>query len=796
MGAGRGQIRDWEYALTTHLRKERHTMGMRGISQVSAGLAAGLLAIAGRGQEARLDLSPQMVVNEAPFGTLSLVDEIDCAADGETRGMLESHPRTSRVATILGRSCRVLPPVQGSASYFSFRIGRMKLLRPGGFYVLSVEYPEDAPRSMVIINTGNETARGFHTGGTLGDAFHSKYVNNLAESIDVPLSRRWETWNLMLRLHDRYPERGLVRGGKQRPLTPEQGFDVTLAQFSARNAPLSAGIAAARIRLYEIVGPDELAQPLRFPPDGLPRRHLFWREEMADGLLGAKSTKAQDRGLNERLDWYRFKADLMSFLGMNTFSKDLLEFGACQHWDSTPHGGHAWVYFDPVTKELWGQIVKLMGERGLTILPYYEYSGSKGQKGLGNQRRCRPLTRDDAYTHIKWVESASADITDPDTHEDFRKMLDCTVVRHRRHAQFVGAWLRTRSQMPISFSESTLGRFAADTNRDAPITRKTIRADRALYAQYIAWWQGKRRDFFTAMRDYLRSNGVADAMLLYTGCPSEPGVGFHTWEPLMVTDRPERWAALLKQPGHLTDKKQVIKSLTVAEVVRRDLYLEGLTSPALTWGGYEVQHARPADDPLTYADVPGVLLTHAFNRLYTVASPRTFDAYRGVSGLAAVRHHSLNENMMFDKHDKDILGYFVADIERAGPYCMMAEAVAVANGDPTMIGYLAGCNFGRGFPSYVRRFNANFLALPALPSTVVADAAGDPEVVVRVIATPGDGKWFALVNTGKRGKEAVQVRLPGAETVRHAVTDEPVQLHNGAASADFYPFELKTWRAW
>ena len=94
----------------------------------------------------------------------------------------------------------------------------MKLLRPGGVYVLAVDYPEDAPRSMVVINTGNETSRGFHTGPTLGDALHAKYVNNLAESIDVPLSGKWETWSLLFRLHDRFPEKGLVRGPKPRPL--------------------------------------------------------------------------------------------------------------------------------------------------------------------------------------------------------------------------------------------------------------------------------------------------------------------------------------------------------------------------------------------------------------------------------------------------------------------------------------------------------------------------------------------------------------------------------------------------
>ena len=47
---------------------------------------------------------------------------------------------------------------------------------------------------------------------------------------------------------------------------------------------------------------------------------------------------------------------------------------------------------------------------------------------LGPQRRAKPLTRDDAFTHIKWIENANADITDPDTYVDFQKMLDLTVV--------------------------------------------------------------------------------------------------------------------------------------------------------------------------------------------------------------------------------------------------------------------------------------------------------------------------------------------------------------------------------
>lgn len=724
-----------------------------------------------------------------PYGTLSLVDEIDCAAEPADGLFAESPAGGSKVETILGAAARVLRPTSGEAAYFSYRLGRGKLLRPGGAYVLAVDYPEDAPRTMIVINTGNETARGFHTGPTVGDALHAKYVNSLPESLDVPLSGRWEIWSLLFRLHDRFPARGLVRGPVPRTLTPEDGFDVTIAQFSAANMPRSAGAAVRRIRLLEVLDPEQLVQPVTLPPPELPRRRLFWREEMADGIIDRKTDQP---GIAEPLDWYRYKAELMRFLGMNTYSKDLLEFGACQHWDPTPLGGNDWVFHDGATKQLWAEIVPLMGSYGFDVLPYYEYAGSKGYQGWGNQRRARPLTRDDAYTHISWVESANADITDPDTFEDFRKMLELTVLRLRDQAPFAGVWLRTRGQLPVSFADAALARFATQTGRSG-VTRPALREDAALYAQYLEWWGLQRRAFLVAIRDYLRAGGVPDALVLFTGCPGEPGVPFATWDPLLVTDQPEAWAPILQRPEHQVGDRGPLQPLTVSQVVDGDLYLKALTSPGLNWGNWEVQHSRPADDPQHYRDTPGVLLTHAFNRSYTVASPRTLDAYRTPSGLALVRHYALNEHMLFDKQDKELLGYFVADIERAGPSCMLAEALAVARGDPTLIGYLVGGNFGRGFPAYVREFNAHFLALPALPSAVLAGAASDDEVVVRRIDTPQHGTWIAVVNPSLREKAELRVSLP-AGRVTDAASGEELQPVDGQLRLRMGPCQLRSFR--
>lgn len=729
----------------------------------------------------------------APFGTLSLVDEVLCGAADPGHQMRSNPAGAARVETVLGQACRVLSPTEQESAHMTFRLGQRKLLRPGGAYVLEVEYPEDAPRSMVVINTGNESSRGFHTGLALGDAMHPKYVDNYVESLNVPLSGKWQTWTMLFRLHDRFPELGLVRGSSRpRPLTPEDGFDVSIAQFSATNIPLSQGAAVRRIRLYEVVDPDDLALTINFPPAGLPRRRLFWREEMADGVLEGK--EAADRGVENRLDWYRHKAELMRFLGMNTYSKDLLEFGACQHWDSSPYGGNKWVYYNADMKDLWGQIVQLMGQYGFDVLPYYEYSGSKGQEGLGVQRRAKPLTRDDAFTHIGWIESANADITDPDTYADFKKMLDLTVINLQDKANFAGAWIRPRSQLPVGFGPRTLKRFAAEANQNQPVTREQLRADKALYDRYIAWWNGKRRDFLAAMRDYLRENGVVGATLLFTGCASEPGRGFGDFEPRFFTDLPEVWQPILAQKEHQPPQDREWQVYTPAQVAEQDLYLQALLAPGAHWGGWEVQHANPADDPQTYKNVEGVLLSHAFNRLFTVNSPKTLDLFRGPSGLALVRHYTLNENMMFDAEDKDRLGYFVADIERAGVACMQSEALAVANGDPTMIGYLSGSNFGRGFPQAVRDFNANFLALPALPSVRLEGASSDPAVVVRTIDAGQHGTYVAVVNTTWTARTGVNIELPGRGAVTALASGAQVPRSDGRVTLDLNPYQLVSLR--
>ncbi len=719
------------------------------------------------------------IITMEPFGRLSLIDTITPTNLLARHKFLCDPAGAVTVTNIFGKATWVIEPTEGECAYFVVCLAEMSLLSPGTKYVLAVEYPEDAPRSMSIHNLGCETIRGIHTGQALGDAFLAKYVDPYVESVSVPLSGTNEVWTAMFQLHDRYPARKMMgRSSGVRSAIPEDGVDVIISQFAKKHIPGSKGAAVSAIRLYEVLDIDTLPLAINYPPAALPRRHIFWREEMADGVLtGAQGV----RGVNTRTDWYKYKMELMKFLGINTFTKDLFEFGHCQHWDPSAYGTK-WMNFDNEMRNLWEDCVIMAGQYGFDVFPYYEYSGSRGPEGLGTKRTPRPLTRTDGkFIDISWVDAGLVDLTAPEAYDDFKKVLDLTIIKFKDQAHILGAWIRPRMQMPVSFSDETIARFVAEANSGTAVTRAQIAANTTLYKRYLDWWEGKRRDFFIAMRDYLRENGVDDAVILFTGCPAEPGTGFGNWRNCFVTDTIDWWKTLLTPDSSR-------EYFTPAQIAQQDIYLTGLLAPGATWGGWEFQHVRPSDDPQRYKNDDGIFLSHAFNRLYTVAAPKTLDLFRGKKDLAIVRHYALNENMMYNVSDQEKIGYYVCDFERAGDSCMQAEAVAVANGDPTMIGYLMGNSFNRGYPSTVRDFNANYLALPALPSTVLPQAANNPAVVVRSIFTQY-GTYLAVVNTSWLPVSQVTITLPQDSKITRLATNQTTEKTD-SLTLDLRPYQL------
>lgn len=728
---------------------------------------------------------------------------------------------TSRTTTVLGRPARVMVPTE-HPGVMAWVIGKGKGLRPDAAYVLEIDYPDDVPRSMFVANRGADFVRGFATGSTFGDS-RQQYVQPSVESLAYPQSGRWQTYRSIFFLHDRFQgldaQRDARPGG--RPFRPADGFHVIIFQTKRLNDPRSAGAAIGRICLRSVPDVSALAANIEYPPDELPRRRIFVREEMADEAIQARAE--HDRGVADPLDWMLFKARLARILAINTFAKDLLEFGFNQGWQS---GDGNWVNnAQPPIVDLWDRLVPRIAAEGLDLFPYYEYKGAIGLKeaappSLGWQRRAEKLYHNlpnTRYTPVWWTEDHNADLTDPDTLADAKRVLDRTVIAHAGKAHFAGAWFRGRdNHLPISFADATVARFRAAYPGDPQAQRASRPAliasyetDHRLYERYIDWWLQRRAEFFERLAEHL-ARGLGDdrVQLLFTPWTSEqipllrdPDSGSNGHPVQVVTDDTAWWDAFArKQPGSSWFRWALVPRPFDRVVAGNDYgkslaFREPISPPP---DRTESFHSAPAADPAHYQTSKRVMQTFPIGRLFTVASGELMESYRNRAGLTVVRHYTLNE----DDHDRNQgtshlpfdgqVGYVAADCDRAGPHVRLLEARAVASADPTNLGYLCASSFSTGFPGHVRRFNQAFLAVPALPSRIVLGASSDPEVVVREIKTPREELYYYVVNTSMQPKRQVIIRLPGAGNTRDLV--EHRDFESSSLRLNLDSAELRSYR--
>lgn len=706
-----------------------------------------------------------------------IVDAVNLAV-GDPGHRFVANPATcSTLATLGTVKARVIASSK-DPGLFAVRLGEGKGLVARATYCLEVDVVEDVPRTFFILNRGDHTFRGVICGPSVPDSFH-QYTECNPEVLDLPLAKGVRTWRSVFQLHERSAD--LIQADKEQPfpLTTADGFWVIIAHPEARRMPGSAGAAVSAIRLRRIADPSTLAVKIHRPPQELPWRHAFWREEMADGVFGAQ--QPERRGMADPVQWYEHKLQAMRMVGIDVFCKDLLEFGHNQGWDSAPYGGNDWVY-QSKTPELWSRLLVQAGQAGVSVLPYYEYTGSVGAHGFGSQRRAKPLGNQATYTHITWSEKANVDVTDPETVEDFAKILDCTVLRLKDQADILGVWFRPRpSAIPYGFGEATLKRFSQATN-NPDVTRERLRAEPELYQQYVSWWNLQRREFLIAVRDRMRQGGLPAATVLFTTTSAEPTPGF-MGDALVVESDPKRWEGILA-----SDKERPKKILTLAHATASDEYLQTLLRPVPTWGEWEWNHACPVADPANYTTTDGIALTYPYNRAYTVSVRAGMEAFRTPAGLAMIRHQSLNERAL----PENMLGYLCADTERSGPACMLPEVLAVANGDPRWLGILSGMSWTTGYPQYVREFYPAFLALPALPSTILeSGASGAPGIVVRHIDAGVHGAWLAIANTTYHKTVGTIIKLPSSGAVTDAATGTTLPTAGQTLKLDLAPCSLR-----
>ncbi len=822
------------------------------------------------------------------FGTLTLVEKFDPSMPGLRETQIEPIG-TNTNQTILGRTALVLTPqnVAGSmkASYAAFNMGKNKGLVAGKDYVLEVDYPDDVPRTIAILNRGADLVRTVVTGKDIGD-YREQYAYPNPESLDYKHSNTWKTYRFYFTLHDRFQPLAGARNevDTKRPFGPADGFWVAVGNFNPKGSPLNQGAAVGEFRLYSVNNAAAATLVINYPPAGVPHRRTFWREEMGDSpsicargdsivntdptsptyATGATCNPATGTSPGTTTtSWFEYKMRLSKVLGFNVFTKDLLEFGLNQGIDTSGYGGGAWITGTRVA--YWPEVTQKANSYGLEVMPYFEYYGALGGgtftttncpsvnltgdnmcatafggdsayqckmpwaatqakcflPSYGAQKSCEPLTRaEKRYTGFGWIEVRGClDVTDPKALDDVKKLLNANILDLKSGANFAGAWFRSRvGSWPISFSEATRARYAADRGISIP-TKAALRASSTMRADYHSWWEAKRRDYLLAIRNYLRTgkngnDGIVNASVLFTSYHEEglpiPTPGYQ--DTKVVTDDTSTWSTITNDERW----KYRFASMSSLDWLTNTRYAKTLSywllpteAEFMGTGEFdEFAHGTPPADPENYQNDEGVLMTMPFARQYTVADTNLLQKFSTSNGMALVRHFPLNEDDGKGNYDVDStdghfnnwpmsghFGYFVSDTERSTPHTMLAEVKGVANADPFWIGYLSSNSFNTGAPQDLRRFNAAYLAWPAQLSTKVLTASNDPEVIVRDMVTSG-GKFVAVFNTGMAAKTAVQItlsatRMGAVTSVENRVSGQTLTVTNGKITIDMSVADFK-----
>lgn len=716
------------------------------------------------------------------YGALTLVDEIDCSLSlaEDPDHMFREYPSGwSTVEDILEVPTRVMAHKSDTCCYVSWRVGKGKGIVPNEPYVLVVDYPDEAPRSVTVFNFGNATRHGYHTGWTAGDSWSPPYVTQSIESWAIPYSG--ETKQLV-QVMVPFEKSKQYNGSDNRIPMDTDGFDLNFGIIKAGEAPDSVGLAVSAIRLYKIDSYDVARPTIPYPAEGLPRRIVTSREEMGDGDDFA--------GFAHPQDFYKGRAKMIRLLGMNTCSKDLLEFGYQQNFPGDSRWGYATDY--------WTEIVDNLAAEDVSILPFYEYHGSRGSSGIGYIDSLKPWTLNSAkdqswkylFSNQSYVYNCMIDLTNDEALWDLQKLFQKTIQPYLGKAKFLGMWIRNRGAMPMGFNDGAIERFNQDTGRSvtrADIYNSGSYGNTELYKAYRAWWYGKRCSVFTRLQGLINGQ-LPGAKVYYTNTIEEPGEFWANWgnpRPAYIVDEPE-----YKYQGKNFNEYTGKNWSTSIGAAAGQYWPNALNADCPTWGNYEIHHSAPADDPHNYTNLNNVALCYPFNTVWTVADKTASARYRNKSGdLPFVRHYSLNENDFRNASNQEICGYYTCDWDHAGRAVVLSELYAMAYDDPTMLAYLFTANLVRNDSTYVREFNLNYLSLPAIKGEVLVGGGWPDKFTVRRYVTD-KGTYWAVINCDSKTWNGQVDFQTEANQIWYTVSGALLPLAGGKANLELEPFQM------
>jgi len=643
----------------------------------------------------------------------------------------------TQVQTILGKPCRVAD----NWGWFAYLMGR-EAVRPGEHYVLEVEYPEDTSRNFLIWNAiDTRPSFGFHTGSALGDP-HSR--QRFMQRVDLPLSGEYRRhYSLMTALNT-------------------QNW-VAIHSMGDKAAPLSEGIAVHALRLYEL-GKAQKLEALAAPstePEGLPRRLIGFISEDATPSAG-NIARYQLYGMN------MYAPVALSYCG-GTYATNSGYIG----WPSklfgpdkltNPHAVARPGYYRPKPAVLEA-ILKQAEEPATAVLPVLEYGGT-GQlptealavwpDGSPHYYHWGTKTGPDGRRTTRYLQDGTClDMAHPAVGEDLaRLVIELATLYSSTYRSFEGLILTHRFQCwQISYSDYELRRFARDLGLRLP----NVRAGQWVFdhhrAAFRQWHYQRKRENLLRATQALRTVRPDLKLVVLNYNAGDDNLHFGT--PLYWWDKEKGDELLIPGAVSLPDLSRV----NLAEL------MEDYTRPDI-----EVLSVGMA--PPLYARDEGIYNLAPAHYPFLCGNARFLNHFRTGEGSAVCFWWIYNEDAYLNNPG---LGWNCPGLngnEPAGRYSMMDEVLAMAAGDPVIMGVRIG-NMNRGFPDYARRFAAAYRALPALPSRLV-QACDSDDIVVRRYDTP-KGIYLGVINKGL-GPAATQARLRtdliGGRAIRNLVTGE------------------------
>ncbi|WFB35356.1 hypothetical protein P3T73_14430 [Kiritimatiellota bacterium B12222] len=686
-------------------------------------------------------------IEETPFGKLRLVDVIDCAADpsSDIHPYKEGGIRASwvgtqaysswingvRVESYDGREYREASNNQ----YFGYRIGRGKL-KPHTAYLVRILVPEDKIRYANIEMKAGRNFQGVgYRNGISSDHPHFSY----------PLSGGYSWVDSIVMLDDTtYGYLG------SRSVDAEKGFWIFFHDIGRVYAgAYEEGPAAAEIRLYEILNPEEHYPVIRYPEGEKKRIFMTDWERQPEQPPEDVATWARLVGLN-------VVSPVIQKWAFHGFWHSRLGFAPPGWYKASPEGED--------DRDIYKKWLDGTREVGIGFIPRVEYGGSTllpdEAKVINNKGKIDPCGR-----FCPW----GANILNEATWAEFEVLIDELIGQYYQdYPQLMGLhWRQRNERIKCSYGPADVALFCEDMGYEMPEGNDKQIAQWAsgkMKNEYNDWWQKKRRDFLVRALQHLQRYNP-DFPLLYNNWDEDGWARFGALRGTPnkgmphAAQTPEEWGKFYNLRASRSFQLNKFPPQNSDEVFIDLLRNEG------------APHHRIYPD--LFADVEGVHLFAPVSR-EDLANSEAYQRYfQTGSGYAMSFLFDYEErarwNVQGDTHEASMIGPGGAN------YAMAYEVLACFYGDPNVITFTT-YTMGRTFVSEMRRFAQAYLALPDKTGLILEEACRHPDVRVRSYMSAGT-RYIGVVYKGIQ-PETIEVRVPanGARELWDQVSGTQVNI--------------------